>query len=115
MKSYNKIKGIKKMASNNSYDVAFKLCHTLRLYKRKICLCDDVILYPSAWTDNFFEIMFRDKNNYNDSNCRIYTDQIQSLIDIYLDKRWGLCEIESGGEQFTTTPYILKFKYLGEE
>ena len=96
------------MSHSSSYDTAFNLCHTLRLYHKKFSVDDDVIIYPSSWYDKFFEITFRDKNN-SDENHPINVPELMEILNVYVPEGWDYMTLLD--REKYATPIKLQFKF----
>ena len=106
---------IKKIKPANSYDIAYQLCHTLRLHKNLFCKDNDVIIYPSSWYDNFFELMFRDKNNSN-ANKIIDKHSLLEVLSKYLPDCWMMdYEEKYIKSDVLQLPLKIQFKYKNGE
>lgn len=119
----SKIKGYKSgsgVDGGNSYDVAYRLCHTLRLYlKRFLCYKnlvtdEDIIIYPSAWYAGFFEITLRDKNHVSGNQC-VDFDELMGVVRKFVPRGWVCFDEEffDGDEGVVCTPVVLKFRFEG--
>lgn len=95
------------MKSENSYDKAFTLSHTLTLYKKKFSNDENLIIYPSAWYEQFFEITLRDKEDYTSNNIDINMDVLLNVMNKHLGS-WSLVTDVTG---LSNTPLKLQFKF----
>lgn len=70
------------------YDMAFELTLCLRNHSNEFLNKDviqQVTVYPSAWYDNFFEILIRDKYN-SEVNHTVDKCKLEELLDKRLRK-----------------------------
>lgn len=100
---------------HESYDIAFRLCNTLRLYQKKFIDNDNVTLYPSSWYTDFFEITIRDKNN-SEKVRAIDKGVLNEIISRHITDGWVISFQSYGNEKgnVTGTPVKIQFTFAGE-
>lgn len=74
-----------KESHSEIYDIAYELTSYLRENSSELFLkdadtqLDEITIYPSAWYNNFFEIIIRDKNDPNKKH-EINTAKLEELL-----------------------------------
>ena len=93
--------------ADKSYDMAYSLSAYLNKHRDMFTLDSDLIIYPYAWGNNFFVVLFRHKNGVTDI-CEFNQEVVLSLIgESISDKDWDL-RIDSNCVD-NKTPYYFKF------
>lgn len=116
----SKIRGCKSVVvSGSSYDIAYQLCHTLRLYSKKfqryrnLVSDGDLVIYPSAWYEKFFEVTLRDKNHVK-GNQYVDSDELMEVVSKFLPVGWHCFKEDYIVEgDVVCTPVVLKFRFDG--
>ena len=97
------------MKHYESYDEAHRLCRVLSHHKNLFTVEPEIIIYPDAWYNKFFEILLRDKNDSTRSVV-LNVDELSRIVGKYMSKGWVLSEMVSDSEGNGCTPLRLKFK-----